>query len=173
MRNILETDRLYLRELATSDYTDLCEIFQDKETMYTYEHAFSDNEVTEMLNKQFWRYKNEGYGLWGVLLRENNDFLGVCGITIQNINDKEYLEIGYMFKRKHWQNGYATEAATGCKHYAFDILKAKCVYSIMRDNNIPSQNVAKRLGMRKIDEVVKHYYGLDMVHFVFWVENRG
>ena len=41
---ILETERLYLRELNEADFGALCEILQDEETMYAYEGAFSDHE---------------------------------------------------------------------------------------------------------------------------------
>lgn len=49
---ILETKRLYLREMQQSDFLDLCEILQDKEVMYAYEGAFNDIEVQEWLDKQ-------------------------------------------------------------------------------------------------------------------------
>ena len=41
---------------------------------------------------------------------------------------------------------------------------------MLRDNNIPSQNVAKRVGMIKTGEVIKHYRNMDMLHFVFEIE---
>ena len=51
---ILETERLYLREMKQSDFNSLCKIMQDKETMYAYEGAFSDTEVQEWLDRQIW-----------------------------------------------------------------------------------------------------------------------
>ena len=42
---ILETERLYLREMNQSDFNSLCKIMQDTETMYAYEGAFADAEV--------------------------------------------------------------------------------------------------------------------------------
>jgi ribosomal-protein-alanine N-acetyltransferase len=42
---ILETERLYLREMNQYDFKSLCKILQDKDTMYAYEGAFSDDEV--------------------------------------------------------------------------------------------------------------------------------
>ena len=38
---IFETERLTVRELVQEDFADLCEILQDAQTMYAYEHAFS------------------------------------------------------------------------------------------------------------------------------------
>jgi RimJ/RimL family protein N-acetyltransferase len=172
MKIILETNRLFLKEFSEKDYADLSEILQDKEVMYAYEHSFSDEEVIDWYNKQIERYKENGYGLWAVIHKKTKEFLGQCGLTIQKINDKKYLEIGYHLKKKHWHNGYATEAALGCKEYAFDTLKAEKVYSIIRDNNIASQNVAKRIGMEKADEIMKHYYNMDMLHYIYEIKKE-
>jgi len=172
MTIILETQRLFLREFSQKDYNDLCEILQDEDVMYAYEHAFSEEEVDDWYNRQIERYKEDGFGLWAVIHKETGEFLGQCGLTIQRLNDKEYLEIGYLFKKKYWHNGYATEAASGCKRYAFDLLKADSVYSIIRDINTASQNVAVRLGMTISEEIVKHYYNIDMPHYIFEVKNN-
>ena len=53
---ILETERLYLREMNQADFRSLCKIMQDEETMYAYEGAFSDTEVQEWLDRQISRY---------------------------------------------------------------------------------------------------------------------
>jgi len=152
-----------------NDFYDLCMILQDIDVMYAYEHAFSNEEVSNWLNKNIERYKTDGYGLWAVIHKDTGNFLGQCGLTIQEINDKKYLEIGYLFKKEHWHKGYATEAAIGCKEYAFNKLNANSVFSIIRDSNIASQNVAKRLGMEKIETVIKHYYNMDMPHYIYMV----
>lgn len=172
MKEILRTRRLYLRELTQEDYSDLCEILQDEETMYAYEHAFSDSEAHEWLDRQLMRYKNDGFGLWAVIDIASGEFLGQCGITWQNVDGKSVPEIGYLFKRKYWHNGYASEAACGCREYAFKTLGFDRVYSIIRDNNYSSQNVAKRNGMKVIKTVTKHYYGIDMPHLVYCVYKK-
>jgi RimJ/RimL family protein N-acetyltransferase len=170
MKIILETNRLLLREFLESDYDDLSEILQNKDVMYAYEHPFSNDEVKNWYDKQIERYNKNGYGLWAVIHKKTKYFLGQCGLTIQEINGKKYLEIGYLFKKEHWHNGYATESALGCKKYAFEKLKAERVYSIIRDNNIASQNVARRVGMKKVDEIIKHYYNMDMLHYIYEIE---
>lgn len=166
---ILETDRLVLRELSLLDKENLSLILQDKDVMYAYEHAFSDSEVDTWLNNQLRRYKDDGFGLWAVILKDTNEFIGQCGLTVQNIGEKEVVEVGYLFKKAHWHKGYATESAIACKNYAFNTLDIDEVYSIIRDNNMPSINVAKRNGMSLKGEFVKHYYGMDMPHLIFSV----
>ena len=162
---IIETDRLYLRELEQSDFEALCLILKDDKAMYAYEGAFNDNEVQEWLDRQISRYQKYGFGLWAAVLKENDKMIGQCGLTMQPWKDNEVLEIGYLFQRKYWHNGYATEAAKACKKYAFEVLNANEVCSIIRDTNTASQNVALRNGMTVEDKWVKHYRGVDMPHF--------
>lgn len=166
---ILETTRLYLREMNQEDFGALCKILQDKDVMYAYEHAFDDWEVSEWLNKQLKCYQDNGFGLWAVVLKDTQEMIGQCGITWQDYKGKQVLEVGYLFQKNFWQNGYAIEAANACKKYAFEVLAASEVFSIIRDNNIASQKVAKKNGMTLCDSFVKHYYGFDMLHLVFSV----
>lgn len=167
-----ETERLILRQMKRSDYDGLCKILQDEEVMYAYEGAFSDAEVRSWLDKQLARYKEDGFGLFAVILKETGEMIGQCGLTMQDIPGKRVLEIGYLFQKKYWHQGYATEAAKACKEYAFTELKAGEVFSIIRDSNIASQNVAKRNGMIRSGTFVKHYRGVDMPHYIFSVKKR-
>jgi len=173
MKIILETNRLFLREFLDSDYNDLCEILQDKDVMYAYEHSFSDDEVKGWYDRLIvGHYEKYGFGLWAVIHKERNEFLGQCGLTIQDLNGNECLEIGYLFKKKYWHKGYAVEAALGCRNYAFEQLNAEKVCSIIRESNIASQNVAKRVGMKKTNEIMKRYYDIDMLHYIFEIRNE-
>lgn len=167
MKTILETPRLLLREMTTSDLTAICRVLQDEKTMYAYEHAFSDEEALAWLNNQLRRYREDGFGLWAVVLKESGEIIGQCGITLQDVNGEWIPEVGYLFERAYWHQGFATEAAIACKEYAFSVLGLDTVYSIIRDNNIASQNVAKRNGMTVCGRIVKHYYGMDMPHLVY------
>lgn len=102
-------------------------------------------------------------------MKESGEPIGQCGLTMQPWKDTEVLEIGYLFNRKFWHQGYATEAAAACKQYAFEVLNAKEVCSIICDMNLPSQNVARRIGMAPVDSWIKHYRGIDMPHDRFVV----
>ena len=167
-RTIIETPRLLLREMTAADRPDLCMILQDKEVMYAYNGPFSDEEVNGWLERQTGRYREWGYGLWAVALKQTGEMIGQCGVTRQLWNGEEMLEVGYLFRHSHWHQGYATEAARACMEYAFNVLGASEVCSIIRDNNIPSQRVALRNGMRKAEGVmVKHYRGAEMPHWLY------
>lgn len=166
---ILETERLYLRKLEQGDFEALCRILKDEETMYAYEGAFQDAEVREWLDRQLARYEKWGFGLWAVVLKENGQVIGQCGLTMQPWEGEEVLEVGYLFQRAYWHHGYATEASIACKQYAFEVLGAEEVCSIIRDTNIPSRRVAERNGMVPTNTQVKHYKGVDMPHIRYVV----
>ena len=140
---ILETERLYLRKLETSDFADLCEILQNKNVMYAYEHAFSDEEVHIWLNRQKQRYHDDGFGLWAVILKSSGKLIGQAGITFQKWGKRQVHEIGYLFNQDYWHKGYATETALACKKYAFQTLGLTEIYSIIRDNNTASPFTAR------------------------------
>ena len=169
---ILETERLILREMTQEDYPALAQILQDREAMFAYEHAFSDEETQAWLNRMLERYRADGYGLWAVVRKETGEMIGQCGLTRQRVEEREVLEIGYLFQRKHWKQGYAIEAARACKVYAFETLNADEVFSIVRDNNIASMNVAIRNGMTIRSRFTKHYYDMDMPHYAFSIRKE-
>ncbi len=161
---VLETQRLALRELTQDDYDALCRILKDDKVMVAYEGAFSDAEVQQWLDRQLARYRQWGFGLWAAVLKETGEVIGQCGLTLQPWKDREVLEIGYLFQHRYWHQGYATEAARACKRYAFNVLKAEEVCSIIRDTKTASQRVALRNGMTAADGFTKHYRGVDMPH---------
>ncbi|MDE7219567.1 MAG: GNAT family N-acetyltransferase [Oscillospiraceae bacterium] len=170
---ILETSRLTLRQMEASDYDALAAILQDPQVMYAYEHAFSAEEVRQWLDRQLRRYDRYGFGLWAVLEKASGEFIGQCGITMQDIGGREVPEIGYLFRRDKWHQGFAIEAAAACREYGFHTLNFPELFSIIRDNNFPSQHVALRNGMAVRGSFMKYYYGMSMLHLVFSVRRPG
>lgn len=175
-RLILETPRLALREMTPDDFPALCAMLRDPEVMYAYAHAFSEAEARQWLDRQLQRYREDGFGLWAVTLKTEGglpgEMIGQCGLTRQDcppVSRERVLEVGYLFRKSRWHQGYATEAARACRDYAFTVLDAGEVFSIIRDNNAASQAVARRNGMRPGARFIKRYYGLDMPHVVFSV----
>lgn len=170
-RIITETERLIIREMVQSDLGALCKILCDEEVMRaTYESAFSVEEAQNWMNRHFKRYEEYGFGLWAVVLKETNEMIGQCGLTMQSWREKELLEIGYLFQKAYWHKGYATEAAIACKEYAFSVLNASSVYSIIKDTHIASQNVAVRNGMKIVDKFTKNFRYVDMDFFLYCAE---
>ena len=169
---ILETDRLGLRELEEADLEAMGRFLKDPEVMYAYEHGFTDEEVRQWLDRQLERYAKYGFGLWAVVEKADGGLIGQCGVTMQDCCGREVPEIGYLFRRDKWHHGFAAEAAKACKEYAFTTLGFQEIYSIIRENNLPSQRVALRNGMSVRGSFLKYYHGMAMRHLLFSVK-RG
>ncbi|MBP6685621.1 MAG: GNAT family N-acetyltransferase [Leucobacter sp.] len=172
---ILETSRLSLRPLTEQDLPDLRAILQDPETMTAYEGAFDDAMVDAWLDRMLERYATDGFALLAVTLRDaagadSARMIGQCGLTRQHILGADVVEVGYLFNRMHWHRGYAVEAAAACRDYAFEVLGEDRVYAQVRDTNLPSMNVAIRLGMTVRGRFQKHYRGVDMPHLAFAID---
>ncbi len=164
---ILETPRLFLREMVQSDFQDLAEILQNPKVMYAYEHEFSEYDVQVWLERQRARYKKYAFGLWAIILKATNEMVGQAGLTMQPYKNTEVLEVGYLLKEKFWHNGYAQEAAYACKRYAFECLHKDTVHAIIKADNAASVKVAERIGMSKEDEFFTQYYNGDTLHFLY------
>ena len=142
---ILETKRLYLRQLTLDDTDDLYEILSDPEAMRYYPAPFTREQTIGWIEWNLRNYTQYGFGLWAVVHKGDGLVLGDCGLTMQPVEGRQEIEIGYHLKRTVWGNGYATEAALACRDYAFAVLNAPRVVSIVNPQNTPSRRVAERV----------------------------
>jgi RimJ/RimL family protein N-acetyltransferase len=90
-------------------------------------------------------YRRHGFGLWVVEAVAGGEFLGDCGLTLQRVESEEMMELGYHLVAGHRGNGYATEAGAACLSFAFSVLEAPVVCSIVAAGNPASIAVAGRL----------------------------
>ncbi|UZQ49976.1 GNAT family N-acetyltransferase [Clostridium kluyveri] len=145
---IIETERLYLRELQIDDTKELMKVLSDPESMQYSLDPFSEEKVEEWIQWNIENYKKYKHGLWAVILKEGDVFIGDCGITMQNIGDETLPEIGFHIIKEYCNKGFATEAALVCKKYAFEILHYPKIFSYCTVRNTPSQKVAKKIGLQ-------------------------
>lgn len=145
--NILETNRLLLRELTLDDVDALNAILSDPVAMEHYPKPHDREMTAEWIRRNLVRYAEHGFGLWAVILKATGELIGDCGLTYQHVNGVDELEIGYHIARPLWNKGYATEAASGCRDYVSDVLKRDRVISWMRPTNHSSRRVAEKVGM--------------------------
>ena len=170
---ILSTPRLDLRELTDADLPALRATLHDPVAMTAYEGAFDDAESLAWLRRMQQRYADDGFGLWAVVHSGTGRMIGQCGITRQQIDDDEIVEVGYLFQRAHWGHGDAVEAAAGCRDWAFSTLGIDELYAKIRSTNVASMNVAIRLGMTVRRTFTTHHRGVDMPHLAFAVDRSA
>lgn len=144
---VLSTDRLNLRLMGRDDAHLLQQIFADPIAMKYYPSTKDKQETMEWIDWTLRNYGEYGVGLWIVEDRITGEFLGQCGIVPQMVDGVREMEIGYLFARRVWGNGFATEAAQACKHYGFKQMKLPKIVSLPDAHNKPSARVAERVGM--------------------------
>ncbi len=167
---IAETGRLQIRELVDADLSGLCRALQDEEVTYAYERVFTEKEIGFWLKKQIRCYETEGFGMWAVVLKETGDMIGHAGISMQFWGNEALPEIGYMFEKAFWHQGYATEAVIACKEYAFGVLGMERVYSVIRSDNAASRAVARRNGMKITGTAYRSVNGRMVTHYMYSVK---
>ncbi|MGN9865287.1 GNAT family N-acetyltransferase [Bacillus swezeyi] len=144
---ILSTERLILRKMTRGDAENLLEIFLDPKAMKYYPSTKDKKQTFAWIDWTLENYEKHEVGLWVAEDKQTGEFLGQCGIIPQEVEGSSEMEIGYLFKRRVWGSGYATEAAAACKRYGFEELRHAKLISLIDVNNTPSRKVAERIGM--------------------------
>ena len=129
---MIETQRLILREMSMEDYDALYAVLSDSEIMQHYPYTFDEARVRAWIERNMNRYKENGFGLWAVVLKQTGEMIGDCGLTIQNIDGELLPEIGYHIHKKYWRRGLGSEAARAVRDWAFENTKYDCLYSYMK-----------------------------------------
>ena len=163
---ILETSRLILREFTPHDADALALVLSDPETMRFYPSAFDRPGVEQWIRRNMQRYAKDGHGLWAMVLKSSGDMIGDCGLTVQEVDGVDEVEVGYHVRRDLWGQGLATEAARGCRDFGFARLPAGRIISLIRPENLPSRRVAEKNGMTVWKEIV--WRGLP--HLVYMIQ---
>ena len=158
MTFILQTKRLILRHLTLEDLDELFALYQDPEIR----RYFPDGVLNYKDTKEELEWHMNGHprhpelGLWATIHKETGQFIGRCGLLPWEIDGKLEIEIAYLLDKHFWHQGLATEAAKGIMEYGFQELHLSRLICLIDPENIPSQRVAKRIGMtleRKVDGI--------------------
>jgi RimJ/RimL family protein N-acetyltransferase len=168
VKMILETERLILREYTYDDFNELYKILSCPITMKHYPKPYDEKGTKRWIEWSLENYQKYGFGLWAIILKETNQFIGDCGITIQNINNKLLPEVGYHINKDFWRCGYAKEAGKAVIDWGFKNTSYDALYSYMNAQNVASYSTAASIGMIKVDE----YYDENEHLYVYKIEKN-
>lgn len=151
MKILIETKRLILRELDYIDENDLFEMDSDPEVHLYIENnpVKTINETQKVIKMLKSQYKENGIARWAVVDKLTKECIGWSGLKYFNQqlnNHKNFYELGYRFKKKHWGKGFATEASIAILDYGFKNLEVEVIFAISNPKNLNSKKVLTKLG---------------------------
>jgi [ribosomal protein S5]-alanine N-acetyltransferase len=153
----LETPRLHLRLMSSSDLEGLLAIFGDPVVMASFNTTpFGHEQMEQWIHANLAHQDTHGYGLFSVILKSNDLLIGDCGLEHMEVGGELATELGYDFRSDYWNQGYATEAALAVRDYAFNTLKLPSLISLIRVGNKASKRVSEKIGMQCSDEINKN-----------------
>jgi [ribosomal protein S5]-alanine N-acetyltransferase len=151
---VIETNRLFLREFVPEDVDALAAVISDAETMRFYPEPRNRAGVESWIERNRRRYREDGHGLWAMVLKSTGELIGDCGLARQSVDGVDEIEIGYHVRRDMWGQGLAPEAAAACRDHGFERLQADRLIALIRPENLPSRRVAEKIGLALWKEVV-------------------
>ena len=140
---LIETERMIVRDFNSDDVNDLYEILGDEETMKNCEPAY-DFEKTQKFLEDFCIGKN---GAVAAVLKDSKKVIGY--ILFKPLEESVY-EIGWIFNKKYWRQGYAYEACSELIAYGFRELNIHRVVAETIDSQ-KSVGLMEKLGMKRED----------------------
>src|ERR1700754_185135 len=140
----LETERLILRAPEPRDVEPNRVMCADREVQRFLGGPQSAYEAFANLAAHAGHWALRGYGNWVVERREDGLFVGRVGLW--EPPGWPALEVGWKLARQAWGAGYATEAARAAIGWAWTVLDAPQLISLIAPDNVPSERVAARLG---------------------------
>jgi len=147
VKNLIETERLLLREITLDDKEELFKLHSNPEVQkYTGEPVVeSIKEMEKAIRTRISNYTKYGYGRWATFLKDEMQFIGWAGLAYLPEFDK--IDIGYRFLPEYWGSGIATEASHAIIAYGFNHLELEKIIAIAMKENKASIRVMEKIGM--------------------------
>lgn len=150
----LTTARLKLRRFSRDDLPFLQRLHRDPEVMRYVGGVKTAEQTRKMLEKRILAYyrAHPGLGVWATLLRDSGECIGLH--LLNHIQGETIVQVGYVLTSAHWGQGYASEMCVALLRYGFANLRLPTISGITERENVPSQRVLQKAGLRRIGERV-------------------
>ena len=147
----LETERLILRDFVKDDWQRVLEYQSDPLYLRYYEWTGRTPEAVQEFVGWFLDHQKQTPRIkfqLAVTLKSTGQLIGNCGIRMDTA-DAFQADLGYELDPKHWNHGYATEAAHAIVDFGFRDFPLRRVWSWCVADNTGSAHVLEKLGMRQ------------------------
>ena len=150
--DILETDRLIIRETVVSDTDRFYALYDDPMVASFMEPLFPPDEEREYQQSYIDNvYGFSDIGIWTVILKETDEIIGRIGI--EYTDDEGCLELGFMIGAPYRRRDLAYEACTAIIEYARAIENADRIRARVRQDNDASKGLCAKLGLTPVKEL--------------------
>jgi RimJ/RimL family protein N-acetyltransferase len=146
---VLETERLILRWLSTSDAAFILQLVNEPSWLqYIGDRGVKTLEDAENYIKKgpLEMYGRLGFGLNLVELKGSEEPIGICGLIKRE--SLEDVDIGFAFLPAFWGKGYAFESTSATIRYGKSVLGLSRIVAITSQDNDPSGKLLGKLGFR-------------------------
>lgn len=150
----IETQRLHIQEATLTDADFIYELLNSPTWL---EHIgnrgirTSADAEAYIQNSLLASYREHGFGLWKVSVKDTNASLGICGFL-----KRDYLnapDIGFAQLPQFEGFGYMLEACRSVMDYGVSALNFPKVLAVTTSNNVRSQKLLSKLGFSEIGTV--------------------
>jgi len=148
MKIIIKSDRLKLREFTMDDVDALASVIEKIEINKYKNLSLFDYTYGFLKYRTLKSYKENGFGLWAVILKRTRKLVGYCGLHKIKVNGENRVELAYKIKKEFRRQGFASEAAIAVRDYGFNTLGLSEIISCIAHDNIASIKVAEKVGMK-------------------------
>lgn len=138
----IETSRLYLRDFEMRDLADLHEMLGDAETMQNCEPAFELEKTKEFLHSFCIGRK----AAVAAALCDSGKVIGY--ILFNPLGEPEVYELGWIFNKNFWRQGYAYEAISALIEHGFSQMGIHKFFAEAIDTE-KSVGLMEKLGMKR------------------------
>lgn len=146
----LETERLILRDFVKDDWQRVLEYQSDPLYLRYYEWTERTPEAVQEFVGWFLDHQKQHPRIkfqLAITLKSDNLLIGNCGVRMEKVNALQ-ADVGYELDPRHWNHGYATEAAHAIVDFGFSRFNLHRVWSWCVADNLGSAHVLEKLGMR-------------------------
>ncbi len=166
MKQILETERLVLREMNRDDAPFILELLNTP----AYLRFIGDRGVRNVSDaaryledRPMASYREHGFGVWMVLLKDTQTIAGTCGLIRRPGLD--HVDIGFALLPAFERQGIGYEAATATLRYGLETLRLPKIIGITDPENTASRNLLQRIGLHQESTVVLPDDDLELLVF--------
>jgi RimJ/RimL family protein N-acetyltransferase len=156
----LQSDALVLDPLARTDFDWLCALYADPEVMrYIGTGVRTEQQSRANLEALLAEGERRGFGYWLVRDRATGERLGGALLMIRS--EGSPVELGFLFARRAWGKGVATQAARMLVAHAFGVLRVPELQAFIDVDNAASGAVLRKAGMRDAGLTTGPYLSID------------